>query len=100
MSLTTFNLACISRNFLLAKTCICELTCFLVLVLPVRSLIYRAMSSFRPGKKRKKYYVNIKNSSQLFVLNFVFNIYLVHLSPLKKVQKKRILLSPRHFFIY
>lgn len=47
--LTTFIFACSSRSFLLASTCICELTCFRVLVFPVRILIYRAISSFRPN---------------------------------------------------
>jgi hypothetical protein len=53
--LTTFSLACISRNFLLASTWMCELTCFRVLVFPVRSLMYLAISSFRPatGKNKK-----------------------------------------------
>lgn len=30
----------------------CEETCFLVLVLPVRSLIYLAISSFRPAEQK------------------------------------------------
>ena len=44
----TFSLAWISLNFRLAKTWICEETCFLVRVFPVLNLMYRAMSSFRP----------------------------------------------------
>lgn len=52
--LTTFILAWNSRNFLLANTCICELTCFLVLVLPVLNFMYRAISSFRPEIKKKE----------------------------------------------
>lgn len=47
--LTTFIFAWSSRSFLLASTWICELTCFRVLVFPVRILIYRAISSFRPN---------------------------------------------------
>lgn len=37
--LTTLSFACISRSFLLARTCMCEDTCFRVLVLPVLNLI-------------------------------------------------------------
>ena len=43
----TFSLAWISLNFRLAKTWICEETCFLVRVFPVLNLMYLAMSSFR-----------------------------------------------------
>lgn len=50
---TTLSFAWISRNFRLAKTCMCELTCFLVRVLPVLSLIYRAINSFRPAVNKK-----------------------------------------------
>lgn len=53
LTLTTFILAWNSRNFLLANTCMCELTCFRVLVFPVRSLMYRAINSFRPAKMRR-----------------------------------------------
>lgn len=51
--LTTFSLACTSRIFLRARTCMCELTCLRVLVLPVLSFMYRAISSFRPVIKKK-----------------------------------------------
>lgn len=46
--LTTFSLACTSRIFRRASTWMCELTCFRVLVLPVRNLMQRAISSLRP----------------------------------------------------
>lgn len=48
MILTTFSLACTSLSFRRANTWMCELTCFRVLVLPVRNLMYRAISSLRP----------------------------------------------------
>lgn len=48
--LTTFSLACISRSFRLANTCMCDDTCFLVRVFPVRSFMYLAINSFRPAK--------------------------------------------------
>jgi len=53
-STLTFSFAWISRIFLLASTCIWELTCFLVLVFPVRNLIYRAISSLRPKNHSHK----------------------------------------------
>ena len=49
----TFSLAWISLSFLLASTCICDETCFRVLVFPVRNLMYRAINSFRPRRKEK-----------------------------------------------
>lgn len=51
--LTTFSLACISRSFRLANTCMCDDTCFLVRVFPVRSFMYLAINSLRPAKKQK-----------------------------------------------
>lgn len=47
-TLTTLSLAWISRSLRRAKTCMCELTCFRVRVLPVRSFMYLAISSLRP----------------------------------------------------
>lgn len=47
-TLTTLSLAWISRSLRRAKTWMCELTCFRVRVLPVRSLMYLAISSLRP----------------------------------------------------
>ena len=48
----TLSLAWISLSFLRANTWICDETCFRVLVLPVRNLMYRAISSFLPGKNK------------------------------------------------
>lgn len=58
-SLTTLSFACISLSFRLAKTCMCELTCFLVLVFPVLNLIYLAMSSLRPENKISKWKIKL-----------------------------------------
>ena len=50
----TLSLAWISLSFLRANTWICDETCFRVLVLPVRNLIYLAISSFLPGKNKQR----------------------------------------------
>lgn len=50
----TLSLAWISLSFLRANTWICDETCFRVLVLPVRNLMYRAISSFLPGKNKQR----------------------------------------------
>jgi hypothetical protein len=68
--LTTLSLACISRSFLLASTCICELTCFRVLVFPVRSLMYLAISSLRPAMgKKKQQSLMLLSSKRIFHVN-------------------------------
>lgn len=54
MILTTFSLACTSLSFRRANTWMCELTCFRVLVLPVRNLMYLAISSLRPVEEEEK----------------------------------------------
>lgn len=51
--LTTLSFACISLSFRLARTCMWELTCLRVRVFPVRSLMYRAISSFLPAKSKQ-----------------------------------------------
>ena len=43
-----FTLTWTSRIFLLARTCMWLLTCFLVRIFPVRILMYLAISSFLP----------------------------------------------------
>ena len=53
--LLTLSFAWISRSFRLARTWMCDETCFRVLVFPVRNLMYRAISSFRPEMWKRKY---------------------------------------------
>lgn len=50
---STLSLAWSSRSFRRASTWMCELTCFRVLVFPVLSLMYLAISSFRPATRRE-----------------------------------------------
>lgn len=63
MILTTFSLACTSLSFRRANTWMCELTCFRVLVLPVRNLMYRAISSLRPKRTCRRGRQGLKRHS-------------------------------------